>query len=526
MKNLKHMLVLILLLHAVIGYSQNQAPVISGLYAWADVSNNVLHVYYHVSDNEGEDVEIFLGVSSNDTVFSVNTSGANGDIGYPVAAGTDKEIIWNYGIAHPDILNYRIRVTADDQYQIDIQSIVDQVDTMNLYQDLQWMSAGVRDHGTGLPLLNATKDTITARFNAYGFDVATQAFVFMGDSGCNVIGRKPGVVEDDITFINDAHYDGVSAGPGADDNGSGVVGFLEVARILAPYNFRKSIRFIGFDMEEDGLIGSENYVYNGGIKPWEEIAGVFNYEMIGYYTERPNSQQLPVGFDFIFPDAADSLAAHNNAGDFITNVGSDSAIWLTGQYDSISRIFVPGLRIISLITPGNGAATADLRRSDHAHFWDVGIEALLLTDGANFRNQNYHTANDVADSLNFSFMGNNVKAVIANLCVLAGIQHSDAAYINVSPTPLNTEDLLTETAQLHIYPNPSGTQVLIKVNGAGKILVYDLEIMDEAGRLILQKPVNLDGDGIPLDVSEWAAGVYTVKAHNESQSLSQNMIVQ
>ena len=287
MKNLKHMLVLILLLHAVIGYSQNQAPVISGLYAWADVSNNVLHVYYHVSDNEGEDVEIFLGVSSNDTVFSVNTSGANGDIGYPVAAGTDKEIIWNYGIAHPDILNYRIRVTADDQYQIDIQSIVDQVDTMNLYQDLQWMSAGVRDHGTGLPLLNATKDTITDRFNAYGFDVSTQAFVFMGDSGCNVIGRKPGVVEDDITFINDAHYDGVSAGPAADDNGSGVVGFLEVARILAPYNFRKSIRFIGFDMEEDGLIGSYNYVYNGGIKPWEEIAGVFNYEMIGYYTERP-----------------------------------------------------------------------------------------------------------------------------------------------------------------------------------------------------------------------------------------------
>ena len=79
-------------------------------------------------------------------------------------------------------------------------------------------------------------------------------------------------------------------------------------------------------MEEDGLIGSYNYVYNGGIEAWEEIAGVFNYEMIGYYSERPNSQQLPPGFDIIFPDAADSLAAHNGAGDFITNVGSDSAV--------------------------------------------------------------------------------------------------------------------------------------------------------------------------------------------------------
>ena len=116
------------------------------------------------------------------------------------------EIIWDYGTSHSNILDYQVRVTADDRYQIDIQPIVDQVDTMNLYQDLQWMSAGVRDHATGLSLLTATKDSITDRFNTLGFEVVTQAFFFTGDSGHNVIGRKPGVVEDSITFINDANF--------------------------------------------------------------------------------------------------------------------------------------------------------------------------------------------------------------------------------------------------------------------------------------------------------------------------------
>ena len=101
MKNFKLVVALLMLLFATLGYSQNQEPVISGLYAWADVPNNMLHVYYDVSDNEGEDVEVFLGVSSNGTVFSVSTSGVTGDLGFPITVGAGKEIIWDYGTSHP-----------------------------------------------------------------------------------------------------------------------------------------------------------------------------------------------------------------------------------------------------------------------------------------------------------------------------------------------------------------------------------------------------------------------------------------
>jgi len=506
------------------GFAQNQAPVVAWLQAWADVPNNTLHVLFDLAENENEDMEIFLGVSANDTVYQINTSGLTGDIGYPVSRGVGKEIIWNYGTSHPDILSYKVRVTADDRYQIDIQSIVDQVDTMNLYQDLQWLS-GKRDHGTNVQHLLDVRDSITNRFNSWNFEVSTQDFTLISKSGVNVIGRKAGVVEDSITYINDAHYDGVPIAPAADDNGSGVVGFLEVARILAPYNFRNNIRFIGFDREEDGLLGSLSYVNTGGIEKWEEIAGVFNFEMIGYYSERPNSQTTPVGFDIIFPDAYAALVADDFKGNFITNVACDSSLWIRAKYDSITSIFVPELKVISIVAPGNGTATVDLRRSDHAPFWDVSIQALMLTDGANFRNLNYHTATDVSDSLNFGFMGDNVKAVVANLCVLAGIQHSGVAYANVSAT-VETKEINLDRPVLHIYPNPTRDLVLIQVSGSGTSEIYTMEITDEAGRQVIKREVYLNSDGISLDVSKWKAGAYAVTIYGDGTSLSKGLIVQ
>ncbi|MBL4734244.1 MAG: M28 family peptidase [Flavobacteriales bacterium] len=510
---------------------QNQEPVISGLYAWADAPNNTLHVYYEVADNEGEDLEIFLGVSGNDTVYAIDVSSATGDIGYPVTPGMGKEIIWNYGVSHPNILNYRVRLTADDRFQIDIQAIVDQVDTMNLIQDLSWIS-GIRDHNSGLAHLYDVRDSIINRFNSLSLEVSTQAFSYLGDTtGLNVIGRLPGVVEDSITFINDAHYDGVAGAPAADDNGSGVVGFLEAARILAPYNFRKSIRFIGFDMEETqpggfGLIGSGQYVNSGGIQPWEQIAGVFNYEMIGYYSEKPGTQTFPNLFDIFFPAAYDSMVAADWKGNFITNVATDDAQVLGNQFDSITRAFVPELRVITIYSPGSGSSIPDLRRSDHAWFWTAGIDALLLTDGAEFRNTNYHTPLDVMDSLDFNFMGNNVKAVVANLCVLAGIQHSHVAYVDMSTTPLSVTKNDFINPQLQIFPNPTSGEVLIVLTETLPEIKYLLEITDEAGRVVLKRNRTLNDEGWALDVSKWSAGVYNVTIQGGETSITKSLIVQ
>jgi hypothetical protein len=67
---------------------------------------------------------------------------------------------------------------------------------------------------------------------------------------------------------------------GADDNGSGTVGVLELARRLAAHPARRSIIFANFSAEEMGLIGSNVFVENSPVRR-DSIIAMFNLDMIG-----------------------------------------------------------------------------------------------------------------------------------------------------------------------------------------------------------------------------------------------------
>jgi hypothetical protein len=91
----------------------------------------------------------------------------------------------------------------------------------------------------------------------------------------------------DEWVIVSAHYDhlgtrGAVLYPGADDNASGVAMMLEVARSLArsPEPPRRSVMFIGFDLEEIGLFGSRYFVEHSPV-PLDRIALFITADMIG-----------------------------------------------------------------------------------------------------------------------------------------------------------------------------------------------------------------------------------------------------
>jgi Zn-dependent M28 family amino/carboxypeptidase len=67
---------------------------------------------------------------------------------------------------------------------------------------------------------------------------------------------------------------------GADDNGSGTVGVLELARRLAAHPARRSIIVANFSAEEQGLIGSTFFVENSPVSR-DSIIAMFNLDMIG-----------------------------------------------------------------------------------------------------------------------------------------------------------------------------------------------------------------------------------------------------
>ena len=84
-----------------------------------------------------------------------------------------------------------------------------------------------------------------------------------------------------------AHYDHLGRTPagifhGANDNGSGTVSVIEIARELATLNPRpkRSIMFIAFFGEEEGLLGSDYYVHHP-LVPLKDTVADINLEQIG-----------------------------------------------------------------------------------------------------------------------------------------------------------------------------------------------------------------------------------------------------
>ena len=89
------------------------------------------------------------------------------------------------------------------------------------------------------------------------------------------------------TVVYSGHFDHNGIGPqgimhGADDNGSGTVGVVEVARAFAlnPVKPRRSILFIVFAAEERGLLGAYYYVSHP-LRPLETTRAQINFDMIG-----------------------------------------------------------------------------------------------------------------------------------------------------------------------------------------------------------------------------------------------------
>ena len=485
--------------------SQNQIPQITNLTTAVDLSAGMLTIEYDVLDAEADTLEIFLEVSDNDgTNFLIDTENATGDIGFPVLPGAGKSISWIYNGRIENPGNYVLKLVADDRFEIDLQELVDQVDSNRLKTDLEFL-CGIRHRTTGLAHLEEVKDSMEQFFLENNLQTERQAFPFGAYQAHNMIARKPGAVQEETVYIIDAHFDTVSDSPGADDNGSGVAGIMEAARVLSTYEFKKSIKFIGFDLEEDGLIGSNWYVNLAGPPDYENTAGVFNFEMIAFYNEEPNSQTLPPGFELLYPDVQATLEADSFRGNFITNVTLTSSAELATVFEDAATTYVPDLKVITIVTPDE-LVPPDLARSDHARFWEVGIPALLLTDGAEFRNFNYHSPDDEFNSLNFNFLTQVVQTTVAAVAEQAEILHSSSVQTTVN-IPTATSNLLDCELRLIVDQAAKEVRILLESCNEAPELV---QLWSINGRLITQQALQ-NTSSLRLSLAGQAPGLYILK---------------
>ncbi len=247
---------------------------------------------------------------------------------------------------------------------------------------------------------------IKDQLSSFGLAVSTQQWQARGRAYTNVIGKYNAA--NPARLIVGAHYDVFHEQPGADDNTSGVAGLLLLSEMVnaqqpdLPYG----IDFVFYCLEEPPFFGSKDMGSYQHAKQLllekTPVIGMICLDMIGYYSDAPNSQHYP------HPSLAKKFG---NVGNFITVIGHKKyAAFSDEVYAGIQNNGTIPVEKIDFTTSEGLAGL-----SDHRNYWYFGFPALMLNDTANYRNPNYHKVTDTVDTLNLDKMSHLIRALFETI---------------------------------------------------------------------------------------------------------------
>ena len=283
---------------------------------------------------------------------------------------------------------------------------------------------------SGEPVLNQSD---LLRFPRKGITLDLNADLVRRESpSFNIVGILPG---SDFKLKNEAivigaHYDHLGRGGegslapregdihhGADDNASGTAALIELARRLSTQNPkpRRTIVFIAFSGEEEGLLGS-NYYVNHPVVPLAKTIAMINMDMIG----RLRDQKLIIGGIGTAPEWRAMIEGQNSpekmaAAALSERVASPTFSNLRVNLDP--RVTPAGYPVI-IGANGRPMVTDDARNtpatlaspftltlnedgfgpSDHSSFYGKQIPVLFFWTGTH---NDYHKPSDTSDKINY-----------------------------------------------------------------------------------------------------------------------------
>ncbi len=288
-----------------------------------------------------------------------------------------------------DMQDMNFPVTIDDT----IVSMLEQVDGTILLHYLENITSfGPRVMGTDA--CQASASYIYNAFQSIGLAVRYDTFDLPGEEndGNNIEATLQGAdPSSDEIYIMCGHYDSVPGSIGADDNAISIAAMLTIAQIMVQYSFDHTMRFLAFDAEEGGLIGSSHYVetvyYNE-----DNLVATINADMIG------NTDSA---------EGKTKVAVYSNS----------ESRWFFQNALEVSSTYLDSIHLnIHDAGPSGG--------SDHVPFWNYGYTAIYFEE-FDF-SPNWHKRSDTIANLDITYATNVTKLMLATAAVTLELHENTA----------------------------------------------------------------------------------------------------
>jgi photosystem II stability/assembly factor-like uncharacterized protein len=264
----------------------------------------------------------------------------------------------------------------------------------------------------------------------------------------NVTAVRPGTRNPGEEVLLVGHYDSYAniphpelLAPGAEDNGSGIGVIVETARRMADVPHERTIRFVCFTAEEQGLFGSEAYAARAEERG-DSIVAVFNLDCVGW-----NDNEMRIA-------------------------SNDDSAWLGDLAASLAATYAPGLPVAHLHCPS-------CRWSDHSSFWDHGFEAICGIESWNPFPPQIHTVGDTLGLLDMALLANVTRIALPTISTLARPDTTEATSIARGPALATGGGLHLEAPR----PNPFLPSTRIRFRLEEKAEVR-LNVYSAAGRRV------------------------------------------
>lgn len=374
------------------------------------------------------------------------------------------------------------------QSQTDLEGILNQISADSVYATVQ----DLQNFGNRLAVQNENNpdgnrdvaDYIIRRLESYGVTAELDSFgvgntvaygLWVNQWFYNVKGVLPAdnPIDDSIVLVG-AHMDAIAFNnnyyvaaqvPGADDNASGVAVMLELARICHAnkIQFSRNIHFMAFDAEEFGLWGSE-YDAHKRRTAGEKIALMMNNDMV---SNQPDGDWRLL------------LRWYDNAEDVLMRASS-----ICEQYTKLVPVTLPDSENMVRAT-----------RSDSYSYYEYGYRATFASEYT--YPSSYHTAYDLTDSCNYSYLAEVARYNMAMLATYACL----VSWIAPEEPAITTS---------HVYPNPTCGKFTVQFQQEEESPV-SVSVLDIRGCAVLRFDNSIQPVGIShleLNLSDFPAGLY------------------